>query len=193
MFSTYPSFVENFFKTLKQLRFQGWTFLRFQVKGRYLLCLLKTAILNLSTGSNRAGLFYIKTKSHPSKRCDFWLFKTINRWSPNQVVISHNTIANDTQFISPDDGGCTHLWNVSLLLRDYTAPYPRRLSSSYSPPREPEISQRWFGIASSNLGKGYFTNFSVLWERSCHGRFLQHIASVTVSLNKYLICSRGSQ
>jgi hypothetical protein len=27
----------------------------------------------------------------------------------------------------PDDGGSTHLWNVGLLLRDYTAPYPRSL------------------------------------------------------------------
>jgi hypothetical protein len=27
----------------------------------------------------------------------------------------------------PDDGGSTHLWNVSLIRRDYTALYPRRL------------------------------------------------------------------
>jgi hypothetical protein len=38
-----------------------------------------------------------------------------------------------------DDGGSTHLWNVDLF-RDCTALYPRRLSSSYSPPWEPEIS-----------------------------------------------------
>jgi hypothetical protein len=38
-----------------------------------------------------------------------------------------------------DDGGSTHLWNVSHLLCDYMAQYPRRLSSSYSPPWEPEI------------------------------------------------------
>jgi hypothetical protein len=30
----------------------------------------------------------------------------------------------------PVDGGSTHLWNVGLLQRDYTALYPRRLSSS---------------------------------------------------------------
>jgi hypothetical protein len=40
----------------------------------------------------------------------------------------------------PNDGGSKHLWNVGLLQRDYTALYPRRLSSSYSPPWEPEIS-----------------------------------------------------
>jgi hypothetical protein len=40
----------------------------------------------------------------------------------------------------PDDGGSTHLWNVGLLRRDYAALYPIRLSSSYSPSREPEIS-----------------------------------------------------
>jgi hypothetical protein len=39
-----------------------------------------------------------------------------------------------------DNGGSTHLWNVSQLLRDYTAHYLRRLSSSYSLPWEPEIS-----------------------------------------------------
>jgi hypothetical protein len=40
----------------------------------------------------------------------------------------------------PDDGGSTHLWNVGLLL-DYTALYPRRLSSLYPLPWEPEIAQ----------------------------------------------------
>jgi hypothetical protein len=35
----------------------------------------------------------------------------------------------------------THLWNVGILQRDYTALYPRRLSSSYSPPWEPNILQ----------------------------------------------------
>jgi hypothetical protein len=38
-------------------------------------------------------------------------------------------------------GGSAHLWNVGLLQRDYTALYPRRLSSSYSPPWEPEMSK----------------------------------------------------
>jgi hypothetical protein len=39
----------------------------------------------------------------------------------------------------PIDGGSTYLWNVGLL-RDYTALYPRKLSSSYSLPWELEIS-----------------------------------------------------
>jgi hypothetical protein len=43
----------------------------------------------------------------------------------------------------PGDGGGKHLWNVSKLLPDYTAQYPRRQAFSYSPPWEPEISQVW--------------------------------------------------
>jgi hypothetical protein len=39
-----------------------------------------------------------------------------------------------------DDGGSTHLWNVGMLQRDCTALYHRRLSYSYSPPRELKIS-----------------------------------------------------
>jgi hypothetical protein len=41
----------------------------------------------------------------------------------------------------PDYGGSTHLGTVGILLRDCTTPYLRRQSSSYTPPREPEISQ----------------------------------------------------
>jgi hypothetical protein len=40
----------------------------------------------------------------------------------------------------PDDGGSKHIWSVGKLLPDYTAQHPRRQSSSYSPPWEPEIS-----------------------------------------------------
>jgi hypothetical protein len=40
----------------------------------------------------------------------------------------------------PDDGGSKHPWNVSKFLPDYTEQHPRRLSSSYLPPWEPEIS-----------------------------------------------------
>jgi hypothetical protein len=40
----------------------------------------------------------------------------------------------------PDDGVSTRFWNVGLLRRDYRSLYPRRLSSSYSRPWEPEIS-----------------------------------------------------
>jgi hypothetical protein len=39
----------------------------------------------------------------------------------------------------PDDGGSKNLWNVGKLLPDYTVQQPRRRSSSYSPPWEPEI------------------------------------------------------
>jgi hypothetical protein len=39
-----------------------------------------------------------------------------------------------------DDGGCTHLWNVGIIQRDYTTLYPRKLSFSYSQPWEPEIT-----------------------------------------------------
>jgi hypothetical protein len=39
-----------------------------------------------------------------------------------------------------DDAGSTHLWNIGLFLRDYMVPLPRRLSSSYLPKWEPEIS-----------------------------------------------------
>jgi hypothetical protein len=37
-------------------------------------------------------------------------------------------------------GGIKYLWNLAKLLPDYTAQYPRRQPSSYSPPSEPEIS-----------------------------------------------------
>jgi hypothetical protein len=40
----------------------------------------------------------------------------------------------------PDDGGSTHLCNVGLLQRDYTALHSRKLLYSRSPPGEPEIS-----------------------------------------------------
>jgi hypothetical protein len=38
------------------------------------------------------------------------------------------------------------LWKVGKFLREYTAQYPRRQSSSYSPPWEPEISHFQFFI-----------------------------------------------
>jgi hypothetical protein len=40
----------------------------------------------------------------------------------------------------PDDGGNMPLWNVGILSWDYTVLYPRKLSPSYLPPWEPEIS-----------------------------------------------------
>jgi hypothetical protein len=44
-------------------------------------------------------------------------------------------------YFMADDGSSTHVWNVGLPQRDYTALHPRRLSSSQSPPWEPEILQ----------------------------------------------------
>jgi hypothetical protein len=56
----------------------------------------------------------------------------------------------------PDDGNSTHLWNVGLVLLDYTASYSRRLSYSYSSPWEPEIplsfrlqARRWLLVFRS--------------------------------------------
>jgi hypothetical protein len=43
-----------------------------------------------------------------------------------------------------NDGDRTHLWNVDLVLRDYTAPLPRKLSSLYSPSWESVISLSWY-------------------------------------------------
>jgi hypothetical protein len=39
-----------------------------------------------------------------------------------------------------DDTGSKLFWNVCLFQRDHMTLYPRKLSSSYSPPWEPEIS-----------------------------------------------------
>jgi hypothetical protein len=59
--------------------------------------------------------------------------------------------ATDLFIITTDDGGSTHHYIVGLLLRDYMALYPRRLSSSYSPPWEPEISLRICVIKYENI------------------------------------------
>jgi hypothetical protein len=40
----------------------------------------------------------------------------------------------------PEDGGSKDLWNVDKLLPDYTALQPRRQSSLYALPWEPQIS-----------------------------------------------------
>jgi hypothetical protein len=54
------------------------------------------------------------------------------------------------------NGGSKHLWNVGLFIRDYTAPYLRRLPSSYSPLWKSEISQK--GLASSITVKRIILN-----------------------------------
>jgi hypothetical protein len=42
-----------------------------------------------------------------------------------------------------DDWGSKLLWNVVILQQDYTALYPRQLSSLYSPSWKPETSHCW--------------------------------------------------
>jgi hypothetical protein len=59
----------------------------------------------------------------PNRTELFWL----RRWESTGMI--HH----------PDDGRSTRVWNVGQLQRDYTALYPRRLSSSYSTPWEPQI------------------------------------------------------
>jgi hypothetical protein len=51
---------------------------------------------------------------------------------------SHTRAMND----SPDYGGSTHVWNVGLLLRDYTAPYSRTLLTSFLSQWESKISRQ---------------------------------------------------
>jgi hypothetical protein len=50
-----------------------------------------------------------------------------------------------------DDGDSTHLWNVGLLQRYYTALYLRRFSSPFSPQREPEISHSYVKFLGHKL------------------------------------------
>jgi hypothetical protein len=57
----------------------------------------------------------------------------------------------------PENGGSTHLRNFCLLQRDYKAQYPRRLSSSYSLPWEPQISR---GLENSRLD---YLNYSKVY------------------------------
>jgi hypothetical protein len=50
------------------------------------------------------------------------------------LVISWEGLHRDcsgTAPARPNDRGSKHLWNVGLLQQDYTAPHPRRLSSSF--------------------------------------------------------------
>jgi hypothetical protein len=55
--------------------------------------------------------------------------------------VSTASIVRAMSFHRHDDGGNAHLLNVGLRQWDYTAPHHRRLSYSYSPPWEIEISQ----------------------------------------------------
>jgi hypothetical protein len=69
------------------------------------------------------------------------------RWKPREILrrvvswkltdVSEVLTANQSD---PIDDCSKHLWNVGQLPLDYMAQYARRLSPSYSPPWEPEIS-----------------------------------------------------
>jgi hypothetical protein len=60
-------------------------------------------------------------------------------WEPE---ISHWKCFTEAYFLHrPDDGCSTHLWNTGQRLVDYTEQHPRKQSSSYSLPWEPEISR----------------------------------------------------
>jgi hypothetical protein len=64
-------------------------------------------------------------------------------------IVLYNLVEVDRRFRGtycfhhhrPDKGGSTRPWNVGLLQRDYKPLYPRRLTSSYSPPRGLVISR----------------------------------------------------
>jgi hypothetical protein len=54
-----------------------------------------------------------------------------------------------------DNRGSRHLWIVGIILqRYYTALHPRKLSASYSPPWEPEISLNEIGSHSKRQLRG---------------------------------------
>jgi hypothetical protein len=88
--------------------------------------------------------------------------------------------------ITISGGGSKHIWNVRHLLRDCTSRYPSGLSSSYSPPWEPEVS---FGITwNYEAGKWIFQwslyegLCSIDW--SCLLRCLS--SSIPISRHPYL-------
>jgi hypothetical protein len=74
-------------------------------------------------------------------RCDVvWTYRWVSTFHrnilpPSSGLIYTMIIYYELERINKN----LRLWNVGLLLGDYMAPYPRRLSSSYSLPREPEI------------------------------------------------------
>jgi hypothetical protein len=74
------------------------------------------------------------SKRHSVKKISPSARMAHDRWLTKPVCSSHH---------HPDDKGSRpmHPWNVGLLQRYYTALYPRRLSSSCSPPWEPKISR----------------------------------------------------
>jgi hypothetical protein len=106
----------------------------------------------------------------------------INSWSVDSNIVLHSSTA--LQKPCPGDGGITHLWNVDLLQRDYTAPCPRRLSFSYSSQWELEISLR-------NLRYWHLANIRRRGIKASHihygGSCKQiHVTFISIS-NSYLI------
>jgi hypothetical protein len=83
---------------------------------------------------------------HPDKKSiieNISFFRAFWGIAPSNLVgVDRRFRAADSHHHHPGKGCCTHLWNVGLLHRDYTALYHRRLSSSYSPPWEPDISKQ---------------------------------------------------
>jgi hypothetical protein len=76
------------------------------------------------------------------------------RWAPSGIA--SRVVSLEKPDVSELQGGSPHLWNVGLLQQDYTALYPIRSLSSYSPPWKPEISHirllsMYFSPACSHL------------------------------------------
>jgi hypothetical protein len=70
----------------------------------------------------------------------------------------------------PDDGGSKHVWNIGLLLAGCITQYLRRLSSSYSPLWEHEISKRamctklyWKEVFQVNTWQWSYSNSYEIW------------------------------
>jgi hypothetical protein len=62
-------------------------------------------------------------------------------WRFEALLIKKAKLLYTLSIRQPDDRGSTNIWNVGLLQRVYTERYPRRLSSSYLPLLETNISQ----------------------------------------------------
>jgi hypothetical protein len=75
-------------------------------------------------------------------------FRFSRRWEyKDDNSLRYSAVERDRRFRGayipgdgPDDKYSTHFWNVGLLLRNYMALYPRRLSSSYCYQIDTEIS-----------------------------------------------------
>jgi hypothetical protein len=79
------------------------------------------------------------------------LFRETVAFNTDNHTEIHKYIREFTVF-RLDDGGSKYLWNFGPLLRDSEVQHPRRLSSSYLPPWEPEISRNNFPLNSFLFG-----------------------------------------